>query len=88
MTFATGYGPVETSFLFLASTQSAMLLQQEEGMRDSVAANPTIDTVAPPVKEASANVPASKRSSSANADNSMQVNLDFGIEPVRASRST
>ena len=70
------------------STQSAMLLQQEEGMRDSVAANPTIDTVAPPVIEASANVPASKRSSSANADNSMQVNLDFGIEPVRASRST
>ncbi len=70
------------------STQSAMLLQQEEGMQASVAVNPAIDTVAPPVEQPLASVPFSHRGSSANADNTMQASFDFGIEPVRASRST
>ncbi len=84
--------PTPTSDIAVAptSTQSAMLLQQEDGMRDSVAANPTIDTVTPPAIQPPASVPVSQRSSSAdsaNADSAMQTSFDFGIEPVRASRS-
>ena len=73
-------------------TQSAMLLQQEDGMRDSVAANPAIEPgLAPPVAQPPASVPVSQRSSSAdsaNADSATQTSFDFGIEPVRASRHT
>ena len=71
------------------ATQSAMLLQQEEGIRDNVAANPAIDTgLAPALTPPLAAVPPTRISSSANVDNAMPANLDFGIEPVRASRST
>ena len=69
------------------ATQSAMLLQQEEGMRDNEAANPAIDTgLAPALTPSLAAVPPTRTSSSAKVDNAIQANLDFGIEPVRASR--
>ena len=72
-------------------TQNAMLLQQEDGMRDGVATNPAIEPdLSPTDAPAPTNAPASQRSSSANAnandDKATQANLDFGIEPVRASR--
>ena len=69
------------------STQNAMLLQQQDRLgEDKVkgkAANATTEVEAPAPR-----VTRDQASNSAKPDQPMQASLDFGIEPVRGSKST
>ena len=63
-----------------AVSQNAMLLQQEDGLGEPV--NTPIAVEKPAIQ------PLPRASIPAKADHAIQANLDFGIEPVRVSKST
>ena len=63
------------------STQSAMLLDQEDGLREGV---PATDGVMPPVPRSTL----SQANTPAKPGYALQGSLDFGIEPVRSTNST
>ena len=71
------------------STQNAMLLQQQDRLGENKvkdkgkAANATTEVEAPAPR-----VTRDQASNSAKPDQPMQASLDFGIEPVRGSKST
>ena len=64
-----------------ASTQAAMLLQQEDGL--GVPVNAPIEVEKPAIQS-----PPFAARKPPTADHANQVALDFGIEPVRVSKST